>query len=78
MDREGLKQFIAAFHQAFPDFALTINEERSDGDTTTARRTCTGTFTRESPLLPVAPTGKETQASGGHFMHWRDGHPVTV
>jgi predicted ester cyclase len=78
MDRDGLKQFIAGFHQAFPDFALTIHEETTDGDTTTTRWSCTGTFTAASPLGPVAPTGRKTDASGGHFIHWRDGRPIEV
>jgi steroid delta-isomerase-like uncharacterized protein len=78
MDRDGLKQFIAGFHQAFPDFALTIHQETTDGDTTTARWSCTGTFTAESPVLPVAPAGQKADATGGHFIHWRDGRPVEV
>jgi len=78
LDRDGLKQFITGFHQAFPDLVLTIHEETTDGDTTAARWSCTGTFTGESPLLSVAPTGKKTYATGGHFIHWRDGRPVEV
>jgi steroid delta-isomerase-like uncharacterized protein len=78
LDRDGLKQFITAFHQAFPDFLLTVHEETTSGDTTTARWSCAATFTGQSPLLPVAPTGRRTEASGTHVMHWRDGRPVEV
>ena len=78
MDRDGLKQFIAAFHQGFPDFTLTIEEEVFDGDTSAHRWTCAGTFTGKSPLLPVQPTGGATQASGSHFIHWQDGRPVEL
>jgi len=78
MDREAVKQFIARFHQAFPDFGLTIHEEILDGDRTAHRWTCRGTFTGESPLLPSAPTGRGTEATGTHITHWRDGHPVEM
>jgi predicted ester cyclase len=78
MDREGLKQFVAGFHQAFPDFSLTIDQEIRDGDTGAARWRCTGTFTGTSPLWPVAPTGKAVAVSGGHFVAWRDERPLEV
>ncbi|MCE3551734.1 ester cyclase [Pseudonocardia sp. RS11V-5] len=78
MDRAGLKQVVTAFRQAFPDFALTVHEESHDGDTTAARWSCTATFTGASPLLPLAPTGLATAASGGHFIHWHDGVPIEV
>jgi ketosteroid isomerase-like protein len=64
MDRESLKQFVAGVRQAFPDFAVTVDQERSEGDTNAARWRCTGT----SPRWPVAPTGKNVSTSGGHFV----------
>lgn len=64
MDREALKQFIAGFHQAFPDFELTIHEEIVDGAASAHRWSCRGTFRGESPLLPAAPTGQGTEATG--------------
>ena len=64
MDREALKGFIAGFHQAFPDFTITIDENISDKDVSAHRWTCQATYTGESPLLPPPPTGKPTQATG--------------
>ena len=78
MDKEGLKQFIAAFHQAFPDFDLTIDEEVLDGETSVHRWSCRATFSGESTLLPAAPTGQSTDATGAHVTHWRDGRPVEM
>lgn len=78
MDREGLKQLITGFHQAFPDFSLTVHEEMRDGDTTTARWSCTATFTGVSPLLPLAPTGLATEGSGAHVIHWYRDTPIEV
>jgi len=31
-----------------------------------------------SPLLPTAPTGKPTQATGSHFVHWHNGQPTEI
>jgi SnoaL-like polyketide cyclase len=78
MDRETLKQFITGFHQAFPDFSLTIHEAIVDGDASAHRWSCRGTFSGESPILPAAPTGRATDASGTHIAHWRDGRPVEM
>jgi predicted ester cyclase len=58
MDRGGLKEFITGFHLGFPDFSLTIDEELVDADSHAARWTCSATYTAESPLLPVPPTGQ--------------------
>lgn len=78
MDRDALKGFIGAFHQAFPDFTLSIDEQVVDGDTSAHRWNCRATYTGESPLLPVPPTGTATEASGSHFVHWHDGQPVEI
>jgi hypothetical protein len=78
MDRDGLKQFMAGFHQTFPDFALSVEEDLVDGDRSAHRWSCTATFTGAGGLLPGEPTGRKTQATGSHVMHWRDGHPTEI
>jgi predicted ester cyclase len=78
MDREGLKGFIAAFHQAFPDFTITIDDNVIDSEVSAHRWNVRATYTGESPLLPTPPTGKPTQATGSHFVHWHDGHPTEI
>lgn len=78
MDRDGLKGFIAAFHQAFPDFTLSVDETVTEGDTSTHLWHCRGTYSGDSPLLPVPPTGTATDATGTHVVHWGDGRPVEI
>ena len=78
MDLGDLKTFITGFHLGFPDFSLTIDEELFDTDSHAARWTCSATYTGESPLLTVPPTGKPTGGSGGHFLRWQDGRPVEI
>ncbi len=78
MDLEAQKQFMIAFNQAFPDFTADIMEEFSDGNVSIHRWTCSGTFTGQSPMMPVGPTGKKTFANGTHIVHWKDGKMVEV
>jgi len=78
MDREALKQFIAGFHQAFPDFALTIEDDLVSDDRSVHRWSCSGTFSGDSPILPVGATGQATHATGCHVVTWRDGRPAEI
>jgi predicted ester cyclase len=78
MDRAALKQFMAAFHQSFPNFSLTIEEDLVDGDRSVHRWTCSATFTGEGGLVPVPPTCQATTASGAHVVHWRGEDPVEI
>ena len=78
LDRAGLKDFIAGFHQSFPDFSVTVEEDLVDGDRTAHRWRCTGTFSGSGGLLPGDPTGRATEATGSHVIHWRDGRPTEI
>jgi ketosteroid isomerase-like protein len=78
MDRAGLKQFMAGFHQSFPDFSVTVDEDLIDGDRSAHRWHCAGTFSGAGGLLPGDPSGRATEATGTHVLHWRDGRPVEV
>ena len=78
MNLEALKQFITAFHMAFPDFQLTFDEDIVAGNTTAHRWTCRATYTGQSPLLPVPPTGKQARVPGCHVAHWLDGKAVEM
>ena len=78
MDRAGLKQFMSAFHDAFPDFSLTV-QDAFDADGRSAHRwSCRGTLTGDSGLLPGPPTGAATEATGCHVVAWRDGVPIEI
>jgi ketosteroid isomerase-like protein len=78
LDRQGLRDFMPVFQQAFPDFSVEVDETVIDGDTTVQRWHCSGTYSGRSPLLPVPPTGRRTQASGVLVGHWRDGRVVEL
>ncbi|MCD2197873.1 ester cyclase [Actinomycetospora endophytica] len=78
MDRASLKQFMAGFHQSFPDFSVTFEEDIVEGERSAHRWICTGTFTGAGGLLPGDPTGKPTTATGTHMVHWRDGRPAEI
>jgi predicted ester cyclase len=78
LDRDGLKQFIAAFHQAFPDFTLSIDDRVVEGATSAYRWSCRATYTGDSSLFPVPPTGRATEATGSHFVRWDDGQAVEI
>ena len=34
---------------------------------------CEATFSGESPMVPIPPTGRRTGASGTHVCHWSGG-----
>jgi predicted ester cyclase len=70
---EAQKQFIATFRAAFPDFQVTFDEDIVEGDRSTHRWHCQGTYSGQSPLLPVPPTGNQSTASGSLILHWQDG-----
>ncbi len=78
LDRSGLRDFMAAFHQAFPDFVVEEDQLVVDGDTTVQRWHCTATYSGQNSLLPVPPTGRSTRASGVLMARWRDGRIVEL
>lgn len=73
VDLAGYRDFVSAFRLAFPDFMVTADETIVEGDHSCHRWHCEATFTGESPMVPVAPTGRRTAATGTHVCHWRDG-----
>ena len=70
------KQFIAGFRAAFPDFQVIIDEDIIEDNRSTHRWHCHGTYSGQSPMLPVPPTGKQSSASGSLVFHWQDGKIV--
>ncbi|HEY2225544.1 ester cyclase, partial [Actinomycetospora sp.] len=78
MDRAALKEFMTGFHQSFPDFALSVEEDMVDGERSAHRWSCTATYSGGGGILPGEPTGRKTQATGSHVIHWRDGHPTEI
>ncbi len=76
LDKQGLKDFIEAFRQGFHDFRVHLLEEVIDGSRSLHRWRVEGVFAGDTPLLPVAPTGKATSAEGMLLFHWEDGQVV--
>lgn len=60
--REGFRQFIASFREAFPDATSTTEDTVIDGDKAALRYTMRGTHKGE--FLGVAATGKQVEVSG--------------
>jgi predicted ester cyclase len=55
-DREGLKQTIKGYREAFPDIHITIDEIFAAGDRVVTRWTGEGTF--QNPMMGLQPTGQ--------------------
>ncbi len=56
LNREGQKQRITAFHKAFPDLHLTIDDLVAEGDKVVFRITVRGTH--QGAFMGISPTGK--------------------
>ena len=59
---EALRQFLAAFHAAFPDGQYVVEEEVAEGDKVVLRWRITGTHRGE--LLGIPPTGRPVAWGG--------------
>src|SRR5438309_11431711 len=55
-DREGVKQTISGYREAFPDIHITIDEIFAAGDKVVLRWTGEGTF--QNPMMGLQPTGE--------------------
>jgi steroid delta-isomerase-like uncharacterized protein len=55
-DREGVKQAIASYREAFPDIHITIDEIFAAGDRVVLQWTGEGTF--QNPMMGLQPTGE--------------------
>lgn len=60
--RDGVRQALALFHQAFPDTTHTIEDLVAEGDRVVARISARGTHTGE--LFGHAPTGRVVTLTG--------------
>jgi steroid delta-isomerase-like uncharacterized protein len=55
--REGLKKFLAAYHHAFPDIQVKVENLIAEGDKVASHVISGGTHKGE--LMGIAPTGKQ-------------------
>ncbi len=73
-NREGFRQIIASFREAFPDVHITIEDEFADGDYVIQRGYATGTHQGEFQGLP--PTGKTFKINVIHIWRFANGKAV--
>jgi steroid delta-isomerase-like uncharacterized protein len=59
---EGVRQFYAALHAAFPDIHFTIEDQIAEGDRVVTRWSARATHAGEYQGIP--PTGKRLQLTG--------------
>jgi len=69
--REGYKQLVAHYLNAFPDSHFTIDQEIQEGDTVVTRWTVTGTHKGNLPTLPAS--GKTFSVTGISVARLQDG-----
>jgi steroid delta-isomerase-like uncharacterized protein len=71
-DKEGVKQTIATYREAFPDLECTIEEIFAAGDKVVMRWSAQGTF--QNPIMGQEPTGqKGTPVEGIGIDRCEDG-----
>jgi predicted ester cyclase len=85
LEESSWREQIAAFHSAFPDLSVTIEEQIADRQRVMTRVTFRGTHTGD--LFGLAPTGKPIELTMVELHTWKDGqivdlwnsfHPVLV
>jgi serine phosphatase RsbU (regulator of sigma subunit) len=59
---EDVKRFVSEFHNAFPDYHITIEDQIAEGDKVVSHVTVRGTQLGE--FRGMAPTGKEIELKG--------------
>jgi predicted ester cyclase len=62
---------VGAFHNAFPDLHVEVEEILSEGDRLVVRVTTTGT--NDGELMGRAPTGKQVRLPFVHFIDFHEG-----
>lgn len=71
---EGVKQYFASLHEAFPDIHFEIEDQVSESDRVVARCTLQGTHKGEFNGIP--PTGNQVSVSGIVINRFADGKVV--
>ena len=66
-DREGVKVFVSAFHAAFPDGHISIDQMIAEGDFVAVRTTFRGTHTGE--LMGIPPTNRHAVVPGSSGVY---------
>ncbi len=59
---EAAKRLVASYRAAYPDFAMTVEDELAEGDRVATRYVARGTH--EGEISGVPPTGRRFEVSG--------------
>jgi steroid delta-isomerase-like uncharacterized protein len=73
-DREGHRQTLVVFRNAFPDLQVTTEDIVAEGEKVVSRWTARGTHQGE--LMGIAPTGKEVTITGIDVLRIAEGKVV--
>lgn len=73
---EAAKQMFSGELAAWPDLRMTIDEIIIEGNTAVACMTYEGTHTRQSPFIPIPPTGKKAVWKACIVAHYVGGKCV--
>jgi steroid delta-isomerase-like uncharacterized protein len=73
---QAFKEFVQTYLSAFPDGAITVDEQIAEGDRVATR--WTGRGTHEGELLGIAPTRKQVTVPGLGFLQFKDGKLVEL
>ncbi len=68
--RQGSRELVTMYRNAFPDARLTINEQIAEGNTVVTRWTAHGTHRGE--LMGIPPTGHQVTVEGVIVTHFRN------
>jgi steroid delta-isomerase-like uncharacterized protein len=70
---DGVLQFRAILHTAFPDLRIKIEDIIAEGDRVAVRATWTGTHRGVFPMIPVPVSNREVTFTGMVFWRIREG-----
>jgi steroid delta-isomerase-like uncharacterized protein len=68
--RDGFRQFVTTYLTAFPDGAITVDDQIAEGDIVASRWTGRGTNTGE--LMGMPPTGRQITVEGISYNRFAD------
>jgi steroid delta-isomerase-like uncharacterized protein len=72
--KQGFKEFVQMYLSAFPDGAITVDDQIAEGDTVATR--WTGRGTHQGELMGIAPTGKQVTVAGLSYTKFKNGKMV--
>ena len=72
--RDGMKQMMGMYFEAFPDLQVTIEDMIAEGDKVVVRNTARGTHQGE--LMGIPATGNQVEMAEIHILRIADGMVV--